>query len=361
MASPSDLAAAQSENLSGPAASSPPSDFTIFTSIRCDPILETSSDNVGYSSRRRCKLYFPELHRQRLLEAAAAFWPNVKFKELESTASFETALLDELDEKERMHETYICPMKVKYSFTSTGRTHVELAPVPALPLEALFPTTFRLPSLHSTSSKKSRFGGPSLSSPYTPYPSNPPCSLSRRGSDDYFSIHSTSTSSTVSSSASSRSGSSSTHGPRTTLACTYEIWIDIQPTEQTAHTRFKTSSRAQYDAARARALPNPEDVTQEVLLWNPSGFITEGSLLTPYFYRNRRWVTPPVVDPQYGGGQAGTSRRWALEQGLCEEAAVERRSIRVGERVWVSNGVRGFGWGKIQGMKQSDEESERSF
>jgi hypothetical protein len=97
-----------------PSRSASPSeqDFTIFTSIRCDPILEESQDNEEFSNRRKCKLYVPELHRQRLWKAAATFWPDKRFMELETTAAFEMAVLSELEERERMHETFMCPMKV---------------------------------------------------------------------------------------------------------------------------------------------------------------------------------------------------------------------------------------------------------
>jgi hypothetical protein len=97
--------ASHSENLHA-------SEFTIFTSIRYDPVLAGSGDNEGYCSGKTCKLYIPELHRQRLWNAAHKFWPGVKFKELETTSSFETALLQAIEERESLHETFICPMKV---------------------------------------------------------------------------------------------------------------------------------------------------------------------------------------------------------------------------------------------------------
>jgi branched-subunit amino acid aminotransferase/4-amino-4-deoxychorismate lyase len=97
-----------------------------------------------------------------------------------------------------------------------------------------------------------------------------------------------------------------------------------------------------------------------VLLWNASGQITEGSILTPYFYRKGKWITP-AVEVEDHGGQQGTSRRWALERGLCQEGIVDKKSIRIGERVWLSNGVRGFGWGRIQAVKKGDSSSENSL
>jgi 4-amino-4-deoxychorismate lyase len=106
-----------------------------------------------------------------------------------------------------------------------------------------------------------------------------------------------------------------------------------------------------------------------------------------YLFRGGRWVTPPVGVPageftgetlksaegqkrtedegelrkpfagRWGhsvrsakvgaGGQRGTSRRWALKKGFCMEEPVGRGTVEVGEGVWVSNGVRGFGFGKI--------------
>lgn len=213
---------------------------------------------------------------------------------------------------------------------------MDLHPVPALPLEALFPSTLKLPSERHSPTRGSRFGSPSAYSPsaYSP-------TFSRRGSDDYFSVRSASPS-------------------RCLLPWTYEIWIDSVPTPQSAHTSLKTTRRQQYDSARERSLPDPHDYTTEVLLWNPAGQITEGSVLTPYFYRKGRWVTP-AVDSEAHGGQQGTSRRWALENKLCEEGIVERKSIRVGERVWLSNGVRGFGWGRVQTVKRGDSSSENSL
>lgn len=105
-----------------------------------------------------------------------------------------------------------------------------------------------------------------------------------------------------------------------------------------------------------------------------------------YFYRGGKWCTPPVGVPagafselkadsrsdpsqsdegemrasfagRWGhslrsakvgsGGQRGTTRRWALKMGYCMEEPVSIDTLRVGEGVWVSNGVRGFGYGIV--------------
>lgn len=70
----------------------------------------------------------------------------------------------------------------------------------------------------------------------------------------------------------------------------------------------------------------------------------EGTLTTPYFFREGRWITPA----EECGGNRGTTRRWALDAGLCEEGVVGRESVREGEVVWLSNGARGFGWGVVE-------------
>lgn len=82
----------------------------------------------------------------------------------------------------------------------------------------------------------------------------------------------------------------------------------------------------------------------EALLINESGEIMEGSITTPYFFREGRWITPAAKC----GGNLGTTRRWALNRGICVECVVRGEGIRDGEEIWVSNGVRGFGWGRVE-------------
>jgi hypothetical protein len=131
------------------------------------------------------------------------------------------------------------------------------------------------------------------------------------------------------------------------------------------------------------------------MLHNECGEMTEGSITSLYFFRGGRWVTPPVGVPagdfdartlrgdeegegkgnggdgerwdegemrrpfagRWGhsvrsakvgaGGQRGTTRRWALAMGMCMEEPVGVDTVQVGETVWVSNGVVGFGSGKV--------------
>ncbi|MCJ1322487.1 hypothetical protein MMC15_007836 [Xylographa vitiligo] len=113
----------------------------------------------------------------------------------------------------------------------------------------------------------------------------------------------------------------------------------IQPSPYTVH---KTSKREMYDAARAHMSATATDV--EVLVVNERGEVMEGSVTTPYFRRDGRWVTPR----EGCGGNRGTTRRWALESGVAVEAVVRAEDVRAGEVVWLSNGVRGFGWGRVE-------------
>ena len=162
--------------------------------------------------------------------------------------------------------------------------------------------------------------------------------------------------------------------------------------------------------ARALPSNPASAVHREVILFNSVREVTEGTLTSLYFHRGGRWVTPPVGVPsayallntgseascspqpplsvmqahgeeadasghrehsqnrdegelrkpfpgRWGhsvrsakvgaGGQRGTSRRWALGKGFCMEETVDVSTIEAGEGVWVSNGVRGFGWGRV--------------
>lgn len=114
-------------------------------------------------------------------------------------------------------------------------------------------------------------------------------------------------------------------------------------------TRHKTTNRGHYDQQRALLPPassadGQAGILHEMLLVNQSGAIMEGTISTPYFYRNGGWVTPSVAC----GGHLGVARRWALTAGICTEGVVMAEEVVIGEQVILSNGVRGFGWGKVK-------------
>lgn len=143
----------------------------------------------------------------------------------------------------------------------------------------------------------------------------------------------------------------------TSLKTTHREMYDAARTRMMeSHERTK-SEKMSYDEILHRDNPRPPsagkksvnqpELVPEILLQGPAGEVLEGSLTTPYFFRNNRWVTPPVV---FGaGGQQGTTRRWALARGLCVEEPVLAETVKPGEIVWLSNGVRGFGAGLVMG------------
>ena len=118
----------------------------------------------------------------------------------------------------------------------------------------------------------------------------------------------------------------------------WTVVLDIHPTEITESTMYKTSDRSPYGRARANAGLLELMAPKEVLMYNPEGAILDGSQSTPYFYRGGRWLTPNSSS----GGLQGTTRRWALENGLAVEGVVWKDSVQIGEVIWFSNAVRGF-------------------
>lgn len=128
----------------------------------------------------------------------------------------------------------------------------------------------------------------------------------------------------------------------------WHVHLSLQSVAPTPYTKHKTNLRTPYDLARSRlpaSAPGSQPVllTGEALLINEAGEIMEGSITTPYFFREGRWITPAARC----GGNLGTTRRWALDRGICVEGVVRGEGIRDGEEIWVSNGVRGFGWGRV--------------
>ena len=72
----------------------------------------------------------------------------------------------------------------------------------------------------------------------------------------------------------------------------------------------------------------------------------EGSITTPYFWRNGEWLTPS----EGCGGHLGVTRRWALMKSLVKEDVILAEDVEIGEVIVLSNGVRGFGWGKLEAL-----------
>ncbi|KAK8233611.1 hypothetical protein HDK77DRAFT_246372 [Phyllosticta capitalensis] len=323
----------------------PEPSFSLFTSLRYDPQLSTSEQSNWqlWSFKSDSPFYMLRYHRDRMLEAALFFDWSAVAEKLAGDAggnSLETTLLQEvqlwllarkshgdvdLETKEKPLDK--SPLKIRVLFSPTGDMQTDITPVPQLSLQALFPPTLDLP--------------PESNSPEP----------------------------------------------------TFTLTIDTSSTPTSPHTLLKTTHRPHYDAARARSLPKAllPGTAHEVLLWNSVGEVIEGTFTSVYLFRGGRWVTPPVGGPgvlsddksitrvqgnenagdegelrspfggRWGhtlrsstsakvegmGGQRGTTRRWALRGGLCMEEPIEVATVKVGERCWVSNGVRGFGVGIV--------------
>ncbi|KAL4964890.1 aminotransferase class IV-domain-containing protein [Aspergillus stella-maris] len=129
----------------------------------------------------------------------------------------------------------------------------------------------------------------------------------------------------------------------------WRVYVDTSLTMPSGFTMHKTTAREDYAAARARVGIVSLQDTAEVLLVNPKGELMEGSITTPYFRRREHtgqggpeWITPPLSS----GGNAGTSRRYALTESFCAEQVMTIRDLIDGELCLLSNGVRGFFLGR---------------
>ncbi|EFQ99560.1 hypothetical protein MGYG_02572 [Nannizzia gypsea CBS 118893] len=130
----------------------------------------------------------------------------------------------------------------------------------------------------------------------------------------------------------------------------WKLRLDTQPTEPSLFTRHKTTARDMYNAARTRANLPSLAAPIEVLMYNLKGEVTEGSITTVYFKKrvdaatydpttgDGGWVTPLLTC----GGNSATTRRYALDSGICSEDIIRIDTLKAGEEVWLSNGARGF-------------------
>lgn len=220
----------------------------------------------------------------------------------EGLARLHNFVLDSLKHKLGEHWGPDCgPMRIKILLAKEGELSLEYSPVPVTTLSNLFPD--QLPVLDGCDDPSSALRELSLG----PVSLNPP----------------------------------------------YDVYVDADFTSPSEFTHFKTTKREMYDQARYRAGLKLTDTTKEVLIVNKTdASVMEGSLTTPYFWRDGRWVTPPVSKSfraQDGaGGNDGTTRRWALERDLVAEGVVGAADLADGEAVWLSNGVRGFVFGRIR-------------
>ncbi|KAI9743901.1 MAG: hypothetical protein M1818_002635 [Claussenomyces sp. TS43310] len=272
-------------------------DFQLFSSLRFDPILSQCPANTVLGGAPS-PLYMLSYHRDRMLYAAQHFqWPEAVSRI--SGADGLRYLQGELETALDLDSTV--PMRVRALLSHTGEVTVESNETPSVPLSNLFPA--RIPPPQPAEVKVSPLTGGALV----------------LGADIL------------------------DGDPEKRSA--WRVKPDPDKTKPSSFTRYKTTCRDMYAGARARADIKLMTEPQEVLIIShDDDGIMEGSLTSVFFWRKGRWVTPPIAS----GGQAGTTRRWLLERGLCEEEVVGRTSLVDGEECWISNGVRGLIWGRIE-------------
>ncbi|ERT03019.1 hypothetical protein HMPREF1624_01323 [Sporothrix schenckii ATCC 58251] len=284
--------------------------FQLFSSVRYDAALRSVASNVelkhaGWNYSRSSPFYMLDFHRDRLLRAATHWGWEAAVAAVAGDEGLQR--LGEVLEQAVVNENG-GPNRCRITLSQDGKIGCDVSGATATPLAGLFPPELPAPGFMSESN-----------------------STSRDSSEDALPL---------------------LQQLRLTMGLTpYEVTVDVDKTSSSPYTHYKTTRRQMYDAARKRAgITGPE--RKEVLLVNSdSGVIMDGSISTVYFWRNGRWVTPPVP-PKYGkesgsGGLDGTTRRWALERKLAVEEEVKADSLQHGEECWLSNGVRGYLFGKI--------------
>lgn len=233
-------------------------EFSLFTSLRYDPqISEVRSKGLtqaGWNFENESPFYMLDYHRDRMLRAATHWKWQPAIDALTGDQGLEN--LSQIAQAV-VGSSLGSPLRIRILVTHEGRIECEKYNVPEKPLEDLFPT--RLPPPDSTRKQ----GDPKRDQRYT-------------------------------------------------------LLVDGIETQRSEYTHFKTTQRAMYDSARRRANISPTDAKEILIIHQDSGSVMEGSTTTPYFWRNGKWVTPPVA-PKFSwadgsGGQDGTSRRWALKK-----------------------------------------------
>jgi 4-amino-4-deoxychorismate lyase len=278
-------------------------DFQLFSSLRYDPRLLTCPSNTaitGFPS----PFYMLLFHRDRMLSAATHFGWSTAASRLSGPTGLSyllqtiNAAFDTTDNQ---------PRRIRTVLDHEGNLLIEATPTPPKPLRDLFPS--RLPP-----------PGPAEDVKVSPLTGG----VLELGPDDSLS-----------------------RGPGCgdpVRAEPYTILVDTERTEPSPFTTYKTTQRNMYVTARQRVGIETFAEPKEVLIVSTGSEVMEGSVTSVYFWRRGRWVTPPVES----GGQAGTTRRWLLEMGLCVEEVVDVASLVDGEECWISNGVRGVNYGIVK-------------
>lgn len=281
-------------------------DFQLFSSLRYDPLLESipiNTENWGNDDKaEQSPFYMLPLHRDRVLKAAQYFGWDEAAAIISGKEGF-TRLLAKLNEAIPANSPG--PLRVRTLLSKSGEITIETNSVPPVSSNNLFPARIP-PPREADKPKVSSLTGGAL----------------ELGDND-----------TV-------DGDPERKAPWTVIP-------DTHSTTPSPYTSYKTTHRDMYNTARSRVGIESFTEPKEVLLVSTAaGEIMEGSLTSAFVWRGGKWVTPS----ERCGGQIGTTRRWALERKFCEEGVVRVGTLVDGEECWVSNGVKGFIWGKVKLM-----------
>lgn len=244
------------------------SEVELFSSLRYDPLLTTIDANTKLSKGNVASpFYMLAYHRDRILQAAAHFHFDAAVKVLQGSQGLEV-VLRKLSETIDIQSSI--PLRVKILLSADGLLKIESNQTPIVTRETLYPSRLPPPK-NAIEMEVSPLTGGALT----------------LGDDD------------------SVPGDPLTSHP-------WDVIPDSIRTAPSDYTSYKTTSRDMYTSARERVgIKDMAEKREVLLVADGNGQIMEGSLTTPYFWRNGKWTTPPVSS----GGQIGTTRRWALENG----------------------------------------------
>lgn len=132
----------------------------------------------------------------------------------------------------------------------------------------------------------------------------------------------------------------------------WTLYLDHEKVQPSMFTSFKTTRREVYNQARNNLNIVPGD-RREVLLQDNNNNVLEGSITSVAFWRQQKdpftgevsfkWVTPNLAS----GCMDGVIRRWLLDKNHITEGVVAVKDLKDGEYVLLMNGLMGIKVAKL--------------
>jgi 4-amino-4-deoxychorismate lyase len=245
-------------------------DFQLFSSLRYDPLLTSIPINIeDWDSEVKAPspFYMLSHHRDRILQAAEHFGWTKAAEAIRGPEGF-AHMLKKLTEA--INTQSPTPLRVKVLLDHDGSIAVESSLTAPVTETNLYPKRIPAPKEAAQMKVSPRTGGALTVGDGDTVHGDPPMSE------------------------------------------TWDILPDTARTKSSPYTSYKTTSRDIYTAARERVgIKDMAEKREVLIISQKDGEIMEGSLTSVFFWRDVKWITPPVSS----GGQVGTTRRWALEKG----------------------------------------------